>query len=365
MRTRIEKKGVPNKPVHLMWAIYRDILPLVQRQLDYWQRRATQIPNEELRFQALASLTSKQFHCEGGGVYALLAPREKQGTILTFIVAYQTISDYLDNLCDRSMSLDGENFRLLHQSMIDAVSGTISTENYYAHQTDQDDGGYLLELVKTCHQAIAELATYHTYQAPILSLCQLYCDLQVYKHIALDKREEALLSWWSEHCESFTDLSWYEFAAATGSTLGIFYYIALASDEETWDSLDQKVFEAYFPYVQGLHILLDYLIDQEEDRQEGDLNFCFYYKSDAEKIHRFDWFTQRAINAAQDLPQSNFHCMVIQGLLGMYLSQKKVKKQSDVQHISKKLLKKSKLSTWFFYANAWYMHLKTKKKQEG
>lgn len=39
--------------------------------------------------------------------------------------------------------------------------------------------------------------------------------------------------------------------------------------------MTEKIKAGYFPYIQGLHILLDYLIDQEEDKAGGDLNFCF------------------------------------------------------------------------------------------
>ena len=34
----------------------------------------------------------------------------KRANAIKFIVAYQTISDYLDNLCDRSTSLDPDDF---------------------------------------------------------------------------------------------------------------------------------------------------------------------------------------------------------------------------------------------------------------
>jgi len=48
--------------------------------------------------------------------------------------------------------------------------------------------------------------------------------------------------------------------------------VAYAFDQNLSDELTQ-VKNSYFPWVQGLHILLDYLIDQEEDRINGDLNF--------------------------------------------------------------------------------------------
>ncbi|MBJ8193199.1 DUF2600 family protein, partial [Bacillus cereus] len=70
-------------------------------------------------------------------------------TLIPLIVAYQTISDYLDNLCDRSTSMDPDDFRLLHQAMLDAVNPTARPVNYYELRREQEDGGYLTGLV-TC-----------------------------------------------------------------------------------------------------------------------------------------------------------------------------------------------------------------------
>lgn len=67
------------------------------------------------------SIETKTFHCEGGSIYGLLASKNLEKTI-RFIVAYQTISDYLDNLCDRSTSLNPDDFRVLHESIIHALT---------------------------------------------------------------------------------------------------------------------------------------------------------------------------------------------------------------------------------------------------
>src|SRR5690606_17947989 len=95
----------------------KKIIPAVNEELHYWQTRAEKIPNPNLRKQALQSIEAKAFHARGGGIYAMLA-KDKWREAITFIVAYQTISDYLDNLCDRSDSLDPIDFRSLHQSML-------------------------------------------------------------------------------------------------------------------------------------------------------------------------------------------------------------------------------------------------------
>src|SRR5690625_236701 len=162
-----------------MYNIYRKVLPTVSSYLHLWREKAKQIPNEELRTQALASIKEKAFHCEGGAVYGLLAGKQYE-KVIQFIVAYQTISDYLDNLCDRSTSLDQKDFRALHESMGHALTPGAKTNNYYRYRKDQDDGGYLASLVKTCQDVLSELEGFTDVQQTMYELAHYYCDLQVY-----------------------------------------------------------------------------------------------------------------------------------------------------------------------------------------
>ncbi|HZL64920.1 MAG TPA: DUF2600 family protein, partial [Thermoleophilia bacterium] len=101
--------------------ILLQVRPCVLAHLRHWTGRARTIPSPELRRQALASIADKTFHCEGGGIYGLLAGDRRREAV-RFIVAYQTISDYLDNLCDRGTSLDPQDFRALHASLRHALT---------------------------------------------------------------------------------------------------------------------------------------------------------------------------------------------------------------------------------------------------
>ena len=80
------------------------VFPGVERELKQWQEMIKSAGDEELRRQGEASIEKKKFHCLGGGFYALM--EGAGGDTLSFIVALQTISDYLDNLCDRAGCLD-------------------------------------------------------------------------------------------------------------------------------------------------------------------------------------------------------------------------------------------------------------------
>ncbi|WP_282943576.1 tetraprenyl-beta-curcumene synthase family protein [Paenibacillus sp. RC67] len=334
-----------------MLRVYRYVLPEVREQLNYWRSIADRIPDPELQKQAIASMTSKQFHCQGGAVYAV-ANLPMRHVLVPLIVALQTISDYLDNLCDRSTSMDPDDFRMLHQAMLDAVDPAEPLHDYYAYRIEKDDGDYLNGLVKTCQASIRMLPSYPLVAKHVSHLVGLYCDLQVYKHIRHELREEALQTWWSKHELQYPTISWNEFAAATGSTLGMFMLFLAASDAELKPDTVTDIHAAYFPYICGLHILLDYLIDQEEDKLGGDLNFCSYYNDLDQTVDRIALIVMEARERAERLAHPAFHRMIIEGLLALYLSDPKVKEQKQVKQISRELMKGSPLTRLFFFINS-------------
>lgn len=350
--------NVPTNLRSLLKTCYRNIFPQVHAQLFEIKRRAQSISNEELRNQAIASIGSKTFHCEGGSIYATLA-RDRWKEAIQFIVSYQSISDYLDNLCDRSQSLDPDDFRLLHQSMEDALSPVeIDVTNYYALRDDQDDSGYLQSLVDNCQKIIQKINNYELIYPYVRRLASLYIDLQVHKHVIHHERVPRLTDWYEKENEH-ENLSWYEFAAASGSTLGIFCLISYALNNQYYG---EEIFHSYFPYVQGLHIMLDYFIDQKEDEIEGDLNFCFYYPNEEMMIERIRYFINESKQVVSKLPHSTFHQLVQSGLLGLYLSDSKMNEVNNGINHRKAILKYADWHARVIYWNG-RLYRKWKKKQ--
>ncbi|PAD36167.1 tetraprenyl-beta-curcumene synthase family protein [Terribacillus saccharophilus] len=341
---------IPKSSVLLMHQVYRKIFPEVHKELELWTQRAEAIPDPELRKQALESIRTKRFHCQGGAVYSLLAGDAWKQAI-KFIIAYQTISDYLDNLCDRSTSLDPEDFRLLHQSMLDALQPGEKLKDYYALRDEREDGGYLHSLVFTCQTILGKQPNLQVLQPYLLKLSGLYGDLQVHKHVAKEERIERLTNWFAQHQEEHRDLTWYEFSACSGSTLGIFCFVSYGMGMELNHQLADDIYQSYFPYMQGLHILLDYYIDQMEDEEEGDLNFCHYYRDSDEMKERLQYFIERTNESVQRLPHASFHEMVHHGLVGLYLADRKVSLLSDGKEMIKTLLKASGNKSKFFHLN--------------
>ncbi|WP_028783524.1 tetraprenyl-beta-curcumene synthase family protein [Thalassobacillus devorans] len=339
----------------MMAKVYRNVFPQVHKELDGWIKKAIAIPNQELRKQALASIENKTFHCEGGSIYSLLAADQYKQAV-RFIVAYQTISDYLDNLCDRSTSMDPKDFRMLHQAMTDALTPGNSLKNYYKFREDQNDGGYLEALVHECQQVLSKANDYQIAHPHVIKLGNLYNDLQVHKHVVEEERIPRLQTWFSQY-ETGNNLKWFEFSACTGSTLGVFCLVSYALGGKMNENLARKVADSYFPFLQGLHILLDYYIDQHEDEIEGDLNFCSYYETEEEMRQRFVYFVKETKARTKLLPDSAFHGMIQEGLVGMYLADRKVSRLQNAKTFVRDLLKVSGRKAKFFHYNTKVYHM--------
>jgi tetraprenyl-beta-curcumene synthase len=323
------------------------ILPGVGRALAGWRARAAAIPSPELRLQALDSIQHKAFHCEGG---ALLAGRERQ--LLPLIVAYQTLADYLDNLCDRSSCRDPQVFDDLHRSMTDAVAAgrPAADGDYYARwPAAGSDGGYLPALVATCQGALGSLPHHQPLAETALRLAALYRGLQVKKHGPRDRRERDVRAWCEELAPLAPELRWYERAAATGSTLALFHLFGVAARPAFDQAAADGVLSCYFRWICPLHILLDYLVDGEEDEQGGDLNFVSCYRDQDDALARLSFLIAGARAAAAKLPEGPFHAMIVDGLLGLYLGDAKVDRQPRVRALAWRLLRAAPPRVWFFY----------------
>lgn len=301
-------------------------LPLASRSLRPYRLFAADMQGE-LGEQARASIKGKTFHCQGASVYALHSHLVRQGKLaqekyVRFAVALQTISDYLDNLCDRADVYEERAFRTLHVAFSDALDPSRTPADYYRDYPYKDDGGYLSSLVNDARHALGEGSAVETIRPHLLMFSEHYADLQTYKHIAPALRKERMRAWTSAYRETYPTISGWEFAAACGSTLGIFALASAKRDDMT-SAEAQAITDAYFPYINGLHILLDYLIDREEDRIGGDLNFTFYYDSHDEMTDRLLYFTREALCAASRAPEPTFHTHIVYALLALYLTDEK------------------------------------------
>ncbi|MEW5786003.1 MAG: tetraprenyl-beta-curcumene synthase family protein [Bacillota bacterium] len=304
------------------------VLPLVSKELRRWQKQLDSCEDWALLRQAILSLRRKRFHVQGGSFFALYQPLQ-QKNIVSLIVALQTISDYLDNLCDRGGIYDEAAFRCLHHALLDALHpATLKERDYYRFYTCRNDGGYLKALVEECRAKTAVLPAYAAVQPEVIKLLSLYCDLQVYKHLAPQLRHSRLKRWLRERAATvLPPVYFWEYAAACGSTLAVFALFGAAASPGTGPEEARQIVKGYFPWICGLHILLDYWIDQEEDRLGGDYNFTACYRSPELAARRLHFFLQKSLEGISRMPHPEFHRTIIRGLLAVYLSDPKVSKQ--------------------------------------
>lgn len=343
----LQSRQWPKTATQFLFRLFRIVMPMARQEIHYWTERAESIPDPILRAQAMSSLRDKRFHADGGSVYAAVDVRYAK-RLVRLIVALQTISDYLDNLCDRCDTLDEQDFHQLHHAMRDAVRPTSLPHPYYALRGHLDDGGYLNELVMTCQQELNQLPGYVAAAPHVEWLVERYCELQEVKHIDPSQRSTRLQEWWQTYAAQYPDLAWWEFAAATGSTLGMFA-LFVASTEPLTPEIAERMVHGYFPWVCGLHILLDYLIDLEEDKQAGDFNFVRCYPSPLEAQQRIREFAQQSWQRTGKLPSGGrVHRDVVKGLLGMYLSDEKVGVQQQVRPV-RRMLWQFGPTAWMFY----------------
>lgn len=320
----------------LIKTFIKDIFPLAHEELAKWKRSAEQCPDDVLRAQAVLSITNKGFHVQGGSVYALY-PGALCGPLVKLIASYQTISDYLDNLCDRAGAFDENAFQSLHIAMVDALDETSGTHDYYEHYPYKEDGGYLVSLIKECRLQISKMPSYNIVKDSVINFAKLYSSLQVYKHLSLDIREDKMLGWADKYTSIYPDIMPSEFCAASGSTLGIFILFAVSSIKDITKDNVQKIKASYFPWICGFHILLDYFIDTNEDKENKDLNFLKYYKDKEEILERLTLFCKNSLNSASSLDNPVFHITAVNGLSALYLSDNKAY-DNNLYDITKSLI---------------------------
>jgi len=321
-----EENGV-KKYDHGLKLIYKFvwyILPEIKKQLGAWAIKSSMIENDILREQAMLAVRRKKFYYHGGSIYAIY-PGVDMKRAVSFIVSFQTICDYLDMLCNRSDVKNEQVFRQLYLAILDAVDKYRGINNYYYYYPYKDDGRFLSSLVEKCTDQTIGIPSYNLVIEPVKKYIQLYSDLQTYKHLDNSIKEEIIKTWAEYYTGRYPDISWWEFSAAAGSILGIFALFAASFNPSLAIQEVKAIEQAYFPWICGLHILLDHYIDSQEYAYVGSLNFTRYYKNLKQCEEKIGYFARRSLESCLNLCFPEFHITVVKGLLAMYLSDPKAR----------------------------------------
>jgi len=303
----------------------RTIVPLAVASLSQIERRAESIPDPKLRHEALASVRDKAYHVAGASILATFLPAGAREHYIRIVAPLESIYDYLDNLCDRHPNVPVGAYSVLHHALADALDPAAPLREYYSAGPAGDDGGFLVWLVQSVRTGLSQLAGYERLLPHFREAAALYSELQTYKHYPEDARGAACIAWYDAHRARFAELNWWEFASAAGSQFQVYapLYEAFAGDYDRVDA----AYDAYFPNVSALHVLLDYFIDQDEDLLHGELNFVACYDSPADFRARA---ATLALSARMDfarIASGRAHNFVLRVMALFYLTHPKVYEQ--------------------------------------
>jgi tetraprenyl-beta-curcumene synthase len=296
------------------------VVPRASGELRRLRGRARRIPDRDIAREAQASLRRKAFHVHGACVFATFLPQKAAGAFIKLAASFETAVDYLDNLCDRLGNADETDFRALHESLIDAVTPGAPLRPYF-RQRPGADSGYLDSLVRTSQDGFGSLPGYAVVSSAIRDVTARYCELQALKHLAPGVRERRCAAAFADVAP---DLGWWEGAAASGSTMATFA-LAYSAAEPLKHALTRRIFDAYFPYFTALHILLDYFVDQQEDRDHAELNFVAAYPGQDAARDGMTRIARTAYERAASLEDAEVHLFALRAMCGYYCTRPAVR----------------------------------------
>jgi tetraprenyl-beta-curcumene synthase len=296
------------------------VAPLVNTQLDYWARRAEEIPDPSLQAVALANLREEGFNAQATATFATLAPRKYRRSVVEAIVGLQLIYDYLDSLVERPLADPLGEGRPLYHALVDAVALNTEPEgDYYAHTPQPDDGGYLEDLVSVVRRALTQLPCLAAIAEVSKHAAERCAEAQVRAH-AVPALGREQLTLWARSNAIPAGLQWREFlAGAVSSGLALHALIAAAADPLTSREQALAIDEVYLS-VCALTTLLDSLIDYEQDRSMGQPGYIRYYEDRDALAQGLRSVIHRAAARARDTPNGAYHLMTLVGVVAYYSS---------------------------------------------
>lgn len=324
------------------------VFPRVSVELRAWHRRASAIADPLIRSLALEA-ERKRGNMEGAAIFAAFAPRGHRPSAIAAAVRFQSAYNYVDLLGEQPCKHPRLNGYRLHEALLIALRPGAAHLPYYAHFDSgaagsasghaapaahhaepafpgeeailpMDDGGYLGDLVTGCQRALLELPSLDAVSEAVLSGAERVICFQALNSGHEELGHAPLASWGRQITPDGSGLTWWEAAAAAGSSLGVLALIAAAADPALRQSDVAALDRAYFPWIGGLHSLLDNLVDTGEDAQTGQLSLLSHYPTSGAAAERMQWLAERSIAAASELPAGFAHVLMLGAMAGFYLA---------------------------------------------
>jgi tetraprenyl-beta-curcumene synthase len=294
------------------------VFPRVCLHVVRWRRLARRIPDPTLRRLALEAL-AKRGNIEGAAAFAAFAARARRAEVTQATSAFQAAYNLLDMLGEQPSADPVRDGRRLHEALVYALDPAATPLDWYEHHPQRDDGGFLDALLRQCREAFAALPSHALTGPPARAAAARIVAFQSLNLSESQGDHTGLERWAHEATPPGTELQWWETAAAAGSSLAVHALIAAAAEPLLGDHEVVALERAYFPWIGGLHSLLDNLIDKHEDEAAGHRSLVEYY-GPQRAAQRMRWLAEQAMRVARDLPHDRRHIVILAAMIGNYLS---------------------------------------------
>ncbi len=307
-------------------------LRLVSEEVERWRARAAQIPDEELRADALTAIRRKRGNINGAGLFWTL-PDRRNRDLLGVLVAYEILADYLDCVSERTADLGLANGHQLHLALVEALEPEAEISDYYRHHHTGEDGGYVRSLVESCRAHCAALPSYEEVRPFLARAASLSAVLAINHEPDTALREQALQEWdegqVAEQSGREPDVrgeqEWYERTAGASAWLTVLAMLALAAEPKGAARAAEQTYAAYLGWIAPAGAMLDSYGDIAEDAADGEHSYIAHYPSMEVAVERVSELVRRSRSEARALSGGARHDLIAACMIAFYLSKDSVR----------------------------------------
>jgi len=298
--------------------------------------------NPEDISSSLKKLTSGE-----AGIYALY-PGVNLDNALDFIISFQAIDCYINLICSNIKNKDEALFSRLYLSLRDAVDPKRKISVGYLNGLSNEDITIITKLIERCRNQVVMLSSYNLVITQLKKFIQMYSDFMTYSHLDKELRDKKIEEWVNRYYNENSGISKGEIVAASASPLLVFVLFACAHDPYLTKEEADNIWNAYFPWICGLHALLRHFVNVNGQMENSSINLTSYYKNLKMCEERIIFFIEKALESCNCLKYPKFHSTIVKTIIALYLSDPQAYHGMN-RIASTNIMKKSGSEARFYY----------------